>query len=371
VKRPVVLLLGPSRAAISGVVTHVNSLLDSSLASRFQLEHFQVGSEGRNEGALARAVRLAVSPIALGLAVLRLDAGIVHLNTSLNARAWWRDLAYLAVAKLCGARVVMQVHGGALGRFSVSQHALGGFLRWALQRPDAVAVLSSIELEAWRRLAPGQNVVVLPNGIDCAPYGRLARAPRSAGDPLHLVYIGRLVGAKGIEETIEGLRLARSRGVDARLTLAGSGAEEARLIAQVRAAGLEDAVHFAGPTWGEDKLKLLGQSDVLCLASHSEGLPYALLEAMAAGVVPIVTRVGAIPDVVTEGVHGRFVPAGDPAAIADALSALAANRGALTTMSAACRKRVAAAYSIDRAVAGVAALYRSIRKDRWEPSQAG
>jgi len=370
-KRPVVLLLGPSREAISGVVTHVNSLLGSRLAERFRLEHFQVGSEGRDEGPLARAVRLALSPFALGLTVLRSEVEVVHLNTSLNARAWWRDLAYLLVAKACGARVLMQVHGGALGHFAVSFGALGAFLRFALHWPDAVAVLSSIELEAWRRLAPGQNIVVLPNGIDCAPYARRERVARTAGEPLRLVYVGRLVGAKGLEETIEGLRLARSRGVQARLVIAGGGPAEARLREQVRDAGLERAVDFAGPTLGEDKARLFAESDVLCLASHSEGLPYALLEAMAAGVVPLVTRVGAIPDVVTEGVHGHFVPSRDPGAIADALGDLAHGRDSLARMSAACRQRVAAAYSIERAVAGLAALYRSLRKDRWEPSQAG
>jgi glycosyltransferase involved in cell wall biosynthesis len=371
VKRPAVLLLGPSREAISGVVTHVNSLLDSPLAERFRLEHFQVGSEGRNEGALGRALRLAFSPLALGHAVLRLDTEVVHLNTSLNPRAWWRDLAYLLVAKACGARVVMQVHGGSLGRFAASNRARGAFLRFALQWPDAVAVLSSIELEAWQRLAPGQNVVVLPNGIDCAPYARQSRRARQPGEPLRLVYIGRLVGAKGIEETIEGLSLARELGVAAKLVIAGSGPEEPRLVERVCAAGLEGDVHFAGPAWGEEKARLLSEADVLCLASHSEGLPYALLEAMAAGVVPVVTRVGAIPDVVTEGVHGRFVPPGEPRAIAEALAALAADRGALERMGAACRKRVAAAYSIERAVSGLSALYRSLRKDRWEPSQAG
>ncbi len=362
-KRPSVLVLGPSREAISGVATHVNSLLDSSLISRFRLEHFQVGSEGRNEAPAARAVRLLLSPFTLAAAILRADAGIVHLNTSLNARAWWRDLAYLLVAKLCGARVVMQVHGGALGRFSASNRALGTFLRLALHGPDAVAVLSSIEREAWQRLAPGQNVVVLPNGIDCAPYLHHERiaAPDAT---LRLAYIGRLVGAKGIEETIEGLGMARARGVAARLAIAGAGPDEARLRSLVHAAGVEDAVEFVGPKYGVEKVKLLARTDVLCLPSHSEGLPYALLEAMAAGVVPIVTRVGAIPDVVKEAVHGHFVPVRDAGAVADALGKLAGDRGALSRMGAACRKRVAGAYSLERAVAGLTMLYGSLFASR-------
>ena len=116
--KPAVLVLGPAREAISGVSTHVNALLGSSLAEGFALEHFQVGSEGRHENALARALRVLASPFLLMLAILRHNAQVVHLNTSLNAKAFWRDLAYLLVAKLCGARVLYQVHGGTLARFS-------------------------------------------------------------------------------------------------------------------------------------------------------------------------------------------------------------------------------------------------------------
>src|SRR5262245_26560489 len=167
-RRPAVLLLGPSRDAISGVTTHVNALLDSRLAGQFALEHFQVGSEGRAESAASRWLRLALSPLVLAAAVLRKGAAVVHLNTSLNARAWWRDLVYLLVAKACGARVVLQVHGGALDRFMF-------VLRSALRWPDAVVVLSRREHESWRRLAPRQSVIVLPNGIDCTPYVRYNR----------------------------------------------------------------------------------------------------------------------------------------------------------------------------------------------------
>src|SRR5207244_8428982 len=126
------------------------------------------------------------------------------------------------------------------------------------------------------------------------------------------------------------------RGVPARLVIAGEGADGPRLKARVRELGLSAEVRFMGAIDGDDKARLLAQADVLLLPSYSEGLPYALLEGMAAGAVPIATRVGAIPDVMGEGAHGRFVPARDPEAIARAIAALAADRAALARMSAAC-----------------------------------
>src|SRR5262249_25554263 len=129
VRRPVVVLLGPSRDAISGVTTHLNGLLGSRLTTRFDLVHFQIGSEGRREGLARRLARLAVSPFALAHTLLSAQAALLHINTSLNAKACWRDLVYLAVAKLCGARVLYQVHGGQLDEFAGARGVFGVLLR--------------------------------------------------------------------------------------------------------------------------------------------------------------------------------------------------------------------------------------------------
>jgi glycosyltransferase involved in cell wall biosynthesis len=357
VKRPVVLLLGPSREAVSGVTTHLNMLFASRLSSRVDLAHFQVGSEGRAEGVLGKLVRLALSPFALAAAIVRSDAALVHINTSLGAKAYLRDLAYLLVARLCGATVVCQVHGGALPLDFARGALARRLLRATLMLPDAVVVLASAELKAYREFLPGQNVLAVPNGIDCTPYQRYDRAPPQREAALRLIYVGRLARGKGLPETVEGLRLARSRGVPARLVLAGSGPEEARLRQQVRDAGLSRDVSFVGAAFGDRKAQLLSQADALVLASYSEGLPFALLEAMAAGVVPIVTPVGAIPDVVSANEHGLLVEPRDAQAVADAIATLAADRGALARMSAACRRRIAAGWSLERVARDFSELY--------------
>jgi glycosyltransferase involved in cell wall biosynthesis len=345
------LLLGPSREAISGVTTHLNALFGSRLAAHFHLAHFQVGSEGRKEGALGKLVRFATSPFALAAAILRHDAEVVHINTSLNAKSYWRDLAYLLVGKLCGARVVYQVHGGSLATFHPPT------VRWAARLPDVVVVLSQAERDRWRALAPAQLVEALPNGIDCPPYQRYNRELADRDMPLRLIYIGRLAPGKGLLESLEALRIARSRGVAARLVLVGGGAEEARLRQYVREAGLTRDVTFVGPAYGDAKARLLSQADALLLPSYSEGLPYSLLEAMAAGVVPVVTPVGAIPDVVADGEHGLIVPPRDADAIASAIERLSSDRSAVARMSATCRKHVAAAYSIERVAKDFSELY--------------
>ena len=74
------------------------------------------------------------------------------------------------------------------------------------------------------------------------------------------------------------MKLAQEQGARARIALAGSGPEEARLRRFAEELGLAADVSFIGPAFGENKIKLLTDADVLVLASYSEGLPYALLE---------------------------------------------------------------------------------------------
>ncbi|HUQ27154.1 MAG TPA: glycosyltransferase family 4 protein [Usitatibacter sp.] len=346
---PTVLMLGPNRAAVSGVSTHLNLLMDSTLGEEYDIVHFQVGSEGRDEGAVGKIARLMVSPFFLAASIVFRHVAIVHINSSLNPRAYWRDLIYLFVSKMLGARVVYQVHGGELPRkFFAGSPVLTSFLRWTLGLPDVVVVLAQVELRAYREFLPDQNVVSLPNGIDCRPYGAVPTVRSDPTHPLQLVYIGRIAREKGLYETLQGLRLAHELGVDARLIVAGAGSEEPRLRRYAQALGIASRVCFVGPVFGNDKVKLLSGADVMVLPSYSEGLPYALLESMAAGVPVIATPVGAIPDVVSDGIHGFLVPPRDGKAIAEALAVLAGDREKLSWMSRACRRRIRAAFSIER-----------------------
>lgn len=363
---PVVIVLGPSRSAVSGVSTHLNLLFASALAETFTLIQFQVGSEGRQETLPGKLWRLLSSPFALAIQILRRNASAVHINTSLNAGAFWRDLAYLLIAKLSGARIIYQVHGGETPlRFCNGNRLMESLLRTSLRLPDAVVVLSQFELSAYRRFVPGQEIVWLPNSIDIAPYANLKRVSDPLLTGLRLVYIGRLARAKGLHDALAGMARAQAQGIRVTLVIAGTGPDEEPLRERVRQLGLDHTVRFVGPLFDTDKLGLYAHADILMLATyHAEGLPYALLESMAAGVPAITTRIGGIPDVMVDGVHGIFVPPHNEQAICRAIEKLANDPALLAEMSDACRRRIAHSYTIERMAGGFARLYARVCESR-------
>jgi glycosyltransferase involved in cell wall biosynthesis len=371
-EKPSVLILGPALSAMSGVSTHLRMLLGSRLTESFALHHFQVGSEGRREGVAARLARIVSSPFALAAALRARRAALVHLNTSMNS-ALWRDLVYALVARACGARVLCQVHGGKLPQQVFPRSGLARrLLCRALAFPDALAVLARTELDAYRNFVPGQTVVVAANAVVCAPTAPPRSQPGAVLDrPLRLVFVGRLTREKGLRELLRALATARGRGTAAILTVAGTGADEPRLRLLATQLGLSGAVVFAGPVFGKDKMRLLRAADVFVLPSYSEGLPYALLEAMSFGVPVIATPVGAIRDVVVDGVHGLLVAPREARAVVAAIEQLAADRHQLAKMGAACRARIASAYSIEHLVHKFAGLYSALCADGHRRSSSG
>lgn len=358
---PAVLLMGPHLGAISGVSAHLKALLRSRLGDDFVLDHFIVGSEGRNEGRLGRWRRLLASPFALSAAIRRRAPQLVHVNTSLNAGAFWRDLVYALVARLHGVPVVYQVHGGKLPQaFLGSSRLLQSLLRRLLRLPEVIVVLAELELRAYRSFLPRSRVVLIANAVDSLAFAAAHRPHQEAQAGLRLVYLGRLAREKGLHELLRAQAAALADGIQVHLTLVGAGAEEAALRNTVQQLGTAGSVHFAGAAFGAAKAAQLGEADVFVLPSYSEGLPCALLEAMAAGNAVIATRVGAIPDIVIPGLHGILIPPRDVSALTTAIAALAADRPGVARMQRACADHIASSYSLERFRASFAELYHSL-----------
>lgn len=223
-----------------------------------------------------------------------------------------------------------------------------------LQRYEAIATLLvavSEEIGArLRQLLPHRaaDVRVRPYGVEASR--TLARAWSAASQPLRLAYAGRLVETqKRVGDLAALANVLADRGVDFTLDIVGAGVDEGRLRDAVARSpeAVQRRVRFLGRVAPAAMPALWQDVDVAVLVSEYEGISIAMLEAMAGGCVPVVTRVSGTRDAILEGRTGCTVPVGDMVAMADAITGLASDRDRLATMGRQAHARVLDRFTVD------------------------
>lgn len=228
---------------------------------------------------------------------------------------------YSALAgRLSGVRAVV-VAKRNVDAFETPRQALAQRLAHRLAT-HVTAVSEAVADSAVALGVPRSRITVIPNGVDASrfdPPAPAAEARRALGaDASPLVgSVGCLAARKDYGTLLEALRLLGGRGLAFRAALVGDGPDRAALEARAAALGLADRVRFLGERADVDRL--LPGMDVFVLSSREEGIPNALLEAMAAGRACVATAVGGTPEVLRDGQTGWLVPPGEPGALADAL----------------------------------------------------
>jgi glycosyltransferase involved in cell wall biosynthesis len=162
---------------------------------------------------------------------------------------------------------------------------------------------------------------------------------------------------KGYEYLLKAAVLVKREVSDTRFVLVGQGPVEERVREQARRLALDGTVTFAG--FREDAPRVAATFDIFALASTAEGLPIALLEAMAVGKPIVATRVGGLPEVIDHDREGVLVPPGDPKALADAILALLADPSLRQRLGEAARKR-ATDFDIRKAVRRMESVYEEL-----------
>ncbi len=261
-------------------------------------------------------------PIAVPLYRASLSAHREVLRRADVVLATWAypdGCAAVIEARALGKPCVVKVHGTDVNDVlhrPLVRHIAG----LVLPEADAVVAVSrplASELEDLG--VHRERIHLVRNGIDASLFGAAdrAKARRALGLPRDervLLFVGRLEERKGIFDLLEAFERVRRR-VDARLVLVGDGVATAR----VRAAASRGGIRVVGARPHAEIGQWLTASDLLVLPSWMEGTPNVVLEALSCGRPVVATRVGGIPDVVSDDRAGILVPPRDPAALADAI----------------------------------------------------
>ena len=263
---------------------------------------------------------------------------------------------------------------------------------WTIGRADVTTAASRHLLERLANLGAGRGsleLVPLGNDLDAFHPDEDAAMRRReqlgvGADDLLVLGIGRLVKLKGFEHLIRALAIARGSAPHVRLIIAGDGDARDELVALAHSLDLVDRVTFLGGVHRHDVPSYFAASDVVAIPTvhdpdgYVEGLGYVALEAQAMGKPVVASRVGGLPEVVLDGETGILVAERDPAALADAILALANDGELLRRLGENARARALLAPSWTDVAQTWVALYRTIvsrstlrRRPVGEASKAG
>ncbi len=325
----------------------------------------------REGGPLVEPLRAAGIPVEVRRLRGRLRPGAVRWLAA-RIRATGADLVQghahapsttsTVAARLAGVPAIATVHttGSIRGlRHRLQERLLAGL------RAAVVCVSAAVREDYLRATGvPADRVLVLYNGLDVAAFARLPRerepVRRELGlppDALLLLCPARLVPDKGHRDLVAAFgRISRAH-PRAHLVLAGDGPLAGELRETVTRAGLGDRIHLPGPR--DDIPRILRAADLLVLASRREGFSNVVLEALAAGIPPVVTDVGGNREAMEGETTGRLVPPSDPPALAAALDELLSNPGLRHRLGAAAARR-ARRFDLDRVCAETEELYARV-----------
>lgn len=355
------------------------------------------GSEAPHEGSLDDlAVRYGVQPrLVAGLRRQLHPSDIGALFKLVGAlRAFRPHVVHTHMAKagtlgrmaalLAGPRhppvLVHTFHGHSLeGYFSPRKEAASRGIERVLGRRCSrlVAVSGEVSDDLVRlRIAPPEQIEVIPVGFDLAPFqvdgparAARARAIRSelnipAGAELVTV-VARLVPIKRIDRFLRiAAQIARRR--DVHFAVVGDGELREQLESTAASAELDGRLTWTG--FRRDIPDVCFASDVVVLTSDNEGTPVSLIEAQAASVPAVSTRVGGAATVVRDGETGRLVEVDDEDAFAQAVLELLSDPTAARAMGTAGRRHVLSTFSLDRLVEDVDSLYRRLLAGQEVPA---
>jgi glycosyltransferase involved in cell wall biosynthesis len=313
----------------------------------------------------ATVIRRDLDPMCLIDVYQRIRRGAVDL---VHTHLIHADLYGGLAARLAGVRPIVSTrHNDDSFRRRSSMRVL---TRWS-SRSSARVVTPSRYLADFTRRMEG----VAPEKIRTIPYA-VEDTARVGGDGIRreigiepdaplVVTVGRLIEQKGHRYLLQAWPRVTAARPDARLLIVGEGPWRSRLAAEARGLGVEGTVTFTG--WRRDVSAILAAATVCVHPSLWEGFGLVLLEAMAAGVPVVASRVSSIPEIVLDGHTGYLVPPLDGTALAERILGLLADPARCRQMGEAGRRRVLETFNAERMVRATEAVYDELLAPATEP----
>lgn len=342
-----VLMLGPARSVNGGISAVVNNYYNAGLDKKIDLEYIGTMEDGSKWHKLKVAMEAFVKFVTR---VSKYDLVHIHMASDVSL---YRKLPFIWLTKVFRKKLVIQQHGGNIKQFYYSEcgKKRQNFIKKILRKADVFLVVAPYLKDVFQDIVEEDKIVILPNAIQIPHQIN----PDYSGQ--NLLFLGRLCKEKGIDELLDAVVQLRQEFPAIQLYLGGVWVDK-DLEKKAKAYG--EFVHHLG--WIDSKKKdaYLQKCNIFVLPTYFEGLPMSLLEGMAYGCACVATKVGGIPQVMTDEKDGLMIPAKNVQALKDSLKKLLCDVNLQMKLGREARECVEERFEINQSVHKLIEIYEKI-----------
>lgn len=338
---------------VSGIATVVATIMEYN-RQQHRYFHYLLGRPDEKLSKINWFLQLVKQVLCFPIALRKHKIELVHQNLPFDPKGLAREYIINLWCRLLRLPVALHVHGGEFLMTGTRNPLYRCIAKSLFRHSKKVIVLSEIERQALQNLYNYASATVLVNSIDTAKY-KVGNKTFNQSKPT-LLFLGRITESKGIEDIVETFVLLKKER-DFRFILCGAGSLEDFFKTKCKEI-LDKDFEFRGVVSGEEKINVIAASDFFILPSrYGEGLPMALLETMAAGVVPVVTDDASMKYVVQNEVNGMRVEKQHPQHLYSQLKKVMSDRELYEKLSRNAANTIASQYDISNYVLQLNDIY--------------
>jgi glycosyltransferase involved in cell wall biosynthesis len=351
------------------MATFYETLMSSSLPQRIDLSFVQTSPSKRKFEASGR---FSVSNIVWAvsdcwrflLAILTSRPQLTHIGTAFGF-SFVKNSLCIVISRLLSCKVLLHPHCSFAKLCGNRPRWWKRYFRWVISLVHGVIVVSK-EWNELLSIVPDCKVFELPNAIKIDYFHEVAKTQlrgKQKNRPWQVLYLGYLGKAKGSFDLLDALKMAKVANDELHFVLVGSElvpGELKRLQEKVQTDHLNTYVDLLPPVFGSEKLDVFRRADIFVYPSYHEGMPMAVIEAMACALPVVAARVGGLPDLIQDHVTGLLVEPGRPDQVIDALHDLMRNDCLRDQIKKNCFEKVRRQFDIENRVNQLIDIYRKV-----------
>ena len=347
---PRVLMIGPGRNVMGGISTVVNSYFDLRLNERVELRYIASMEDGNKIKKLWVA-----SKAYLEFRKCLKDFDIVHVHMAAQA-SFTRKGIFIRLAKKAGKKIIIHQHAADFDDyfFKQSDELKRQQIKEVFAMADRVIVLS----EEWadffgKHVCDEKKIAIVHNGVVIPNYEKTDYTDQN------VLFLGRLGERKGAYDLLKVIPDVLKRIPNARFFFGGDGEVE-RCKELAEKTGIADNVSFLGWIRDTEKEEYLKKCSTFVLPSYHEGMPMSVLESMSYGLATISTNAGGIPQIISQGIDGYRVEAGDLKELETTLVRVLISSNVKRILGQAARKKIVEKFNAERNIDLLCTLYQKV-----------